>query len=340
MKVGDKTIVSFGRRVAVSWGIVLLFLPILYGSLAVGSVEIPVVDMLRIFLGQSPQDPTWTTIVLTFRLPKAVTAMVAGVALSVAGLQMQVLFGNPLAGPFVLGISSGASLGVALVVLVGQVGPWSRVLAASLGAALVLGLVMLMAGKVRNRERLLLLGLMFGYGVNALVTILLHFSSRERIQAYLTWTFGSFAGIPWERMPLFVGVVLLGLLLALGLAKSLNLLLLGDMAAIGLGLRLQRVQWLTLVSTAMLAGTVTAFCGPIAFLGVAVPHLARSLWNTSNLLRLLPGVMLLGAMLALLADWLAQVPGQDIVLPLNAVTAMVGAPIVTHAILQRGGNLG
>ena len=172
------------------------------------------------------------------------------------------------------------------------------------------------------------------------MTILLHFSSRERIQAYLTWTFGSFAGIPWERMTLFVGVVLLGLLLALGLAKSLSLLLLGDMAAIGLGLRLQQVQWLTLVSTAILAGTVTAFCGPIAFLGVAVPHLARSLWNTSNLLRLLPAVMLLGAMLALLADWLAQVPGQDIVLPLNAVMAMIGAPIVIHAILQRGGNLG
>ena len=335
-----KTIVSLGRRVGVSWSIVLLFLLILYGSLAMGSVEIPAGDLLRIFLGHPPQDPTWTTIVLSFRLPKAVTAMVAGLALSVAGLQMQVLFGNPLAGPFVLGISSGASLGVALVVLLGQVGPWSRVLAASLGAALVLGLVMLIAGKVRNRERLLLLGLMFGYGVNSLVTILLHFSSRERIQAYLTWTFGSFAGIPWERMTLFVGVVLLGLLLALGLAKSLSLLLLGDMAAIGLGLRLQQVQWLTLVSTAILAGTVTAFCGPIAFLGVAVPHLARSLWNTSNLLRLLPAVMLLGAMLALLADWLAQVPGQDIVLPLNAVMAMIGAPIVIHAILQRGGNLG
>ena len=160
-----KTIVSLGRRVGVSWSIVLLFLLILYGSLAMGSVEIPAGDLLRIFLGHPPQDPTWTTIVLSFRLPKAVTAMVAGLALSVAGLQMQVLFGNPLAGPFVLGISSGASLGVALVVLLGQVGPWSRVLAASLGAALVLGLVMLIAGKVRNRERLLLLGLMFGYGV-------------------------------------------------------------------------------------------------------------------------------------------------------------------------------
>jgi iron complex transport system permease protein len=321
-----------------SGGIFCLFLLILYVSLAVGSVEIPAGEMLRIFWGQPPQDPTWATIVLTFRLPKAVTAMVAGVALSVSGLQMQVLFGNPLAGPFVLGISSGASLGVALVVLLGQVGPWSRVLAASLGAAVVLGLVMLMARRVRSRERLLLLGLMFGYGVNALVTILLHFSSRERIQAYLTWTFGSFAGIPWQRMTLFVGMVLLGLLLAAGLAKSLNLLLLGDMTAIGLGLRLQRVQLLTLLSTAILAGTVTAFCGPIAFLGVAVPHLARSLWNTSNLLRLLPAVMLLGAMLALLADWMAQVPGQDIVLPLNAVTAMIGAPIVTHAILQRGSH--
>ncbi|KPQ39453.1 MAG: ABC-type B12 uptake system permease component BtuC [Phormidium sp. OSCR] len=329
---------SFGRRVGISWGVVLLFLLILYVSLAVGSVEIPAGEMLRIFWGQPPQDPTWATIVMTFRLPKAVTAMVAGVALSVSGLQMQVLFGNPLAGPFVLGISSGASLGVALVVLLGQVGPWSRVLAASLGAAVVLGLVMLMARRVRSRERLLLLGLMFGYGVNALVTILLHFSSRERIQAYLTWTFGSFAGIPWQRMTLFVGMVLLGLLLAAGLAKSLNLLLLGDMTAIGLGLRLQRVQLLTLLSTAILAGTVTAFCGPIAFLGVAVPHLARSLWNTSNVLRLLPAVMLLGAMLALLADWMAQVPGQDIVLPLNAVMAMIGAPIVTHAILQRGTN--
>ncbi len=323
------------RRFSIWWLFVGLFVVACGLNLSIGSVPIPLDEILKIVLGGEPETATWKTIVLTFRLPKLLTAIVAGTALSVAGLQMQTLFGNPLAGPFVLGISSGASLGVAIAVLVGSAGNWGRVLSASSGAAVVLGLIVIVAQQIRNRETLLLLGLMFGYAANALVTILLHFSSSERIQSYITWTFGSFGGVTWERMSVFGVTVFSGLGVAYLLAKPLNLLLLGEASARSLGLRVRELQFWTIASAAVLAGAVTAFCGPIAFLGVAVPHLSRALLKTSDTRHLLPAVTLLGATLAVLSDWVAQVPGTQTVLPLNAVTAMLGTPVVTHAILQR-----
>ncbi|OAB61046.1 iron ABC transporter [Leptolyngbya valderiana BDU 20041] len=323
------------RRFLVWWVLLGLFLLAVSLDLSVGSVSIPLKEIVTILLGGDPEVETWRAIVLTFRLPKAITAIVAGAALSVAGLQMQTLFGNPLAGPFVLGISSGASLGVALVVLVGSAGSWERMLSASGGAAVVLGLVVLTAQRVRNRETLLLLGLMFGYAANAIVTILLHFSSSEQMQSYITWTFGSFGGVTWDRMTPFVVTVCLGLLVAYLLAKPLNLLLLGETSARTLGLRMRWLQFWTITSAAVLAGSVTAFCGPIAFLGVAVPHLSRALLKTSDTRHLLLAVTVLGATLALYSDWVAQLPGRQVVLPLNAVTAALGTPVVTHAILQR-----
>lgn len=323
------------RPVALWWLLGGLLLAAIALNLCVGSVWIPLGDVLNILLGGEPERETWKTIVLTFRLPRVLTAILGGTALSASGLQMQTLFGNPLAGPFVLGISSGASLGVAIAVLNGQVSSWGRILAACGGAAAVLGLAIVTAQQIRSRETLLLLGLIFGYATSAAVTILLHFSALERVQSYLLWTFGSFGGVTWERLGILAGAVVVGLAIALFVGKSLNLLMLGETSARSLGLGVRWLQFWTICSAAVLAGAVTAFCGPIAFVGVAVPHLSRALLRTSDFRILLPGSMLVGATLALMSDWLAQLPGSSAVLPLNAVTAILGTPVVVQAVLQR-----
>ena len=324
-----------------------LLLVLFWLSIALGSVHIPLIEVLTILTGGEAQKATWATIVLKLRLPKALTAVLAGAALSVAGLQMQTLFRNPLAGPFVLGISSGASLGVALVVLgvgtsgasllagLGLLGDFGVALAASLGAALVLGLVLLVARQVNNSMTLLILGLMFGYATSALVSVLLYFSIAERIQAYISWTFGSFGSVTWSQMLVLAPTVSVALLMAHLSAKPLNALLLGETYARSMGLSVSRARLWIVTSASILAGVITAFCGPIAFLGVAVPHLCRSLFNTSEHRVLLPAVTLMGAILALVADLIAHMPGSSITLPLNAVTALIGAPVVTWVILRR-----
>lgn len=315
-------------------------------SIALGSVTIPVRDILTILAGGAPERATWTTIVLQFRLPKALTAVLAGAALGVGGLQMQTLFRNPLADPYVLGVSSGASLGVAIVVLAaGSVGgtllagagllsDLGLAAAASIGAAGILIGVVAVASRVRSSVTLLILGIMFGYAVSAAVSLLLYFSIPERIQAYLNWTFGSFGGVTWNQMRIFAPVVIGGLLLAGTLAKALNALLLGEAYAESMGIAIRRARLLIILSTALLSGAVTAFCGPIGFLGIAIPHLSRSLLGTSNHRLLLPGCMLSGAVAALLADILAQAPGNQVVLPLNAIMALIGAPVVVWVILR------
>jgi cobalamin transport system permease protein len=315
-------------------------------SLFVGSVRIPLKDILTILFGAAAEKETWTTIVLKFRLPKAVTAVLAGSALSVSGLQMQTMFRNPLAGPFVLGINSGASLGVALVVLaigatgssllagLGLLSDFGIVLAASLGAGLVLFLVLSVARRVETMT-LLILGLMFGYATSALVSVLLYFSIAERIQAYIAWTFGSFGGVTWRQMQVMAPVVLLGLAIAWLSAKPLNALLLGETYAHSMGLSVRRARFGVLASSSLMAGAITAFCGPIGFVGVAVPHLCRSLLSSSNHRLLIPATILMGGIVALAADLIAQLPGSQIRLPLNAVTALIGAPVVTWVILRR-----
>jgi len=316
-------------------------------SLAVGSIHIPIPDIITILLGGEPARTTWTTIVLDFRLPKALTALLAGAALGVSGLQMQTLFRNPLADPFVLGVSSGASLGVALVVLsigttgavllagLGLTSDLGLTVAAILGSSLALVIVLLVAARVQSVMTLLILGLMFGYGTGAIVSLLLYFSITERIQAYINWTFGSFAGVTWRQMPIFIPVILIGLATAFLLSKTLNAMLLGEGYARSMGLNVKRARLGLIASTALLAGTVTAFCGPIGFLGIAVPHLCRSILNTSDHRTLIPASILLGGILALIADLIAQVPGSQLVLPLNAITALIGAPVVIWVILRR-----
>jgi iron complex transport system permease protein len=316
-------------------------------SLAVGSVSIPLDQVITVLLGGEAERASWTNIVLRFRLPKATTAALAGAALGVGGLLMQTFFRNPLADPFVLGISSGASLGVALVVLsagtvggtllagFGLMGDLMLASAAALGAGVTMLVVILVAGRVQGGMTLLILGLIMGYLVSAAVSLLLYFAIPERIQAYISWTFGSFGGVTWEQMPILASGVLIGLILALGLTKSLNALLLGEGYARSLGMNVSLTRVAIVGATALLAGTVTAFCGPIGFVGIAVPHLCRSLFNTSDHRMLVPGTILMGAIVALVAALIAEVPGRNLILPLNAVTAAIGAPIVIAVILRR-----
>lgn len=317
-------------------------------SLSLGSVRIPLDQVLTIILGGQPTRATWTTIIYDFRLPKALTATLAGAALGVSGLQMQTLFRNPLADPYVLGVSSGASLGVALVVLtvgaanttllavVGLLGNLSLVAAACIGAGAVLALVLALAQRVQSSVTLLVLGLMIGYLTSAIVSLLLYFSIAERIHAYIAWSFGSFGGVTWSQLRVLTPVVVGGLLLAFTLTKALNALLLGEAYAQTMGLHIRRARMGVVAGSAILAGAVTAFCGPVGFLGIAVPHLCRALLRSADHRVLVPACTLLGATCALLADLAAQAPGSDAVLPLNAVTALIGAPVVVWVILRRG----
>ncbi len=328
-------------------GLGLLLLVAFVLSLSLGSVRIPFGDIVSVLFGGEGTRPAWTTIVYTIRLPKALTAVLAGAALSVSGLQMQTLFRNPLADPFVLGINAGASLGVAIVVLafgsvgsallagLGVLGDLSLAFAASLGAAVVLGSVLLISRKVQSVMTLLILGLMFGYATGAFVSVLLYFSIPEQIQAFIIWTFGSFGGVTWRQMVVLAPAIALGLIFAFLMVKPLNALLLGENYARSMGVPVQRVRIWTLSGASILAGVTTAFCGPIAFLGLAVPHLCRSLLNTSDHRLLMPAVTLLGATIALLADLIARLPGSQATLPLNAVTSLVGAPVVIWVILRR-----
>jgi iron complex transport system permease protein len=324
-------------------------------SLTLGSVSIPVQEIITVLTGGEPTRASWRSIVLNHRLPKALTASLAGAALAVAGLQMQTLFRNPLAGPFVLGINSGASLGVALVVLtvgvaqgsalsllasLGLAGNLGVVFAASMGSALVMGLVLLIARHVRGTVTLLILGMMIGYATGAIVSVLLYFSIAEFIQVYINWTFGSFSGVTWAKMEVFAPAIITGIAIAYVLAKPLNALLLGESYARSMGLHIRRTRFWIIASASVLAGAVTAFCGPIGFIGIAVPHLCRSLFNTSDHRILMPTVTLMGAVLALITDLIAQMPGSQTVLPLNAVTSLIGAPIVIWVILRQQSSNG
>jgi iron complex transport system permease protein len=316
-------------------------------NLAFGSVRIPLPEVIAVLAGQEASKESWTYIILSFRLPKACTALLAGAALAVSGLQMQTLFRNPLADPYILGVSAGASLGVALVVLasgaatgflssVGLVGDLSLIGAAVVGAGGVSALVMVVARRLQQAMTLLILGLMMSYATAALVSILIYFSVPEQIQAYITWTFGSFGGGTHRQLLLLAPLIGAGLLLAGLLVKPLNALLLGEHYARSMGVNVGRVRFWMIAGTSLLAGVVTAFCGPIGFLGVAVPHLCRALLHSSDHRLLVPATLLLGATIALLADLVAGLPGSSTVLPLNAVTALLGAPVVVWIILGRG----
>lgn len=317
--------------------VTLLFLT----SLAVGSVAIPYREVLTILTGGEASRGTWETIVRDIRMPKAFTASLAGAGLAVSGLIMQTLFRNPLAGPSVLGIDAGASLGVAFVLLVADAGglgidAFGRVGAAGVGAAVVVAAILLAAERIRDNVTLLILGIMFGYVATAIVTVLMQYSGAEQMQQYLLWTFASFSS-PIHQVPILGGFVTLGIFLAFLSAKSLNALLLGDTYARSLGVRIRWVRLQLLIASSLLVGAITAFCGPILFLGIAVPHLARGLVRTADHRVLLPTTLLSGAALALLADLLTLAPGSrdHQTLPINAILSLVGAPVVVWVILKQ-----
>jgi iron complex transport system permease protein len=313
-------------------------------NIGLGSVSIPYSDIVSILFGDEVKS-SWHQIIWQFRVPKAITALLVGIGLSVGGLQMQTLFRNPLAGPFVLGISSGASLGVALVIFSFSIlgislsqftgGSWLMIIAATGGASLVLIVVLLAAQRVKDSMSLLIIGLMFGSITGALVSVMQFFSSDEQIQMFLIWTFGSLGGLSWTELYVLASIIIVGLLLNLFLLKPLNALLLGEHYANSMGINLKLTRWLIIISTSLLAGSITAFCGPIAFVGLAVPHLGRLLMNTSNHTRLLPAVIWIGAIVMLICDIIAQLPGNEQVLPINAMTSLVGAPVVIWIIVRK-----
>lgn len=324
-------------------------------SIALGSVTIPLDQVLAILFGGDGERASWSVIVGEVRLPRAITALFAGAALGVAGLQMQTLLRNPLADPFVLGITSGASLGVALVVLgagtsatalfgtsLGLGGDALIATAAIIGALAALAPVLAISARVNNPATVLIVGLMFGYAVQAFVTFLVVGTSFEQLQRWISWGFGSFTGVTWPQLWLFAPLLSVGIGLVVISTKQLNALLLGESYAQSMGLNARRMRFLILAGASVLAGVVTAFCGPIAFLGVAVPHIARALTGTSDHRVLVPAVILAGGALALFAQIVALIVGQGGMLPLNAVTSIIGAPIVVLVVLRsrRGAFVG
>ena len=345
-----------GREAAAR--ITLLFLllagllaALLAAALSVGSAPIPVWDAALSLLGRPLADPVWEGILWQIRLPRCLAALLAGSSLALSGLLMQTLFRNPLAGPYSLGISSGAALGAALVIMAGAAAPSLAsaagpaanlgVAGASMaGAAAVMALVLAVSRRIRENSTLLILGLMFGQIAGGLVSLLQAFSPAEQIRAFTFWSFGSFAGVTWGQMPILAGAFALGLVAAGACVKPLNALLLGENYARSLGVSLDRTRVLLLAGASALAGCVTAFCGPVAFLGLAVPHICRGLFRTADHRVLVPASVLLGAALALGSDIAAGMPGSDRALPLNAVTALIGAPVVIRVILKsrRGGG--
>lgn len=309
-------------------------------AISVGSVAVPLADTVRVLLGIGPRDPRWTVVIETVRLPRAATAALAGAALGVAGLQMQTLFRNPLADPFSLGVSSGASLGVSLTMVgtggfaagLATGGRLGVVAAAAAGAAVVLTGILMLARVVRTPVTLLVIGVMVGSAVAALVSLLLTWTDPQRVQQFISWGLGSFSGTTNADLAVFGGVTAAGLLVAALSAKPLNALLLGENYARTMGLDVRRARIITLLSASLLAGGVTAFCGPIGFLGIAVPHVARRLLGTSDHRVLLPATMLAGALTALLCAVASQTPGG--VLPINVITSLAGAPVVIVILLR------
>ena len=316
-------------------------------NLLVGSVAIPAASTWKILAGAEGVDPIWQNIILKSRLPQAFTALMAGAGLSVAGLQMQTVFRNPLAGPSVLGVSSGASLGVAFVVLlsgrlagvalssIGYMGEVAMTIAAVIGALAVMLLIMYVSQKVPGNVTLLIIGVMIGYVATAIIGVLKFFSAEEDVRAYVVWGLGSFALVSGGQVATFVIIMAVLLPLSLLLVKTLNLLLLGDGYARNLGLNVRKARMAVIASAGILVAIVTAYCGPISFLGLAVPHLCRGIFRTSDHRTLMPASMLAGASLALLCNLIARMPGFEGALPVNSVTALIGAPVVAAVLFKR-----
>jgi iron complex transport system permease protein len=337
------------RSVLVISGLAAVTVAGLVLAVAIGPVTVPLDDTVAVLFGGTPDDPRSSVLIGTVRVPRALTAAVAGAALGVAGLQLQTLFRNPLADPFVLGVSSGASLGVALTVMsvgsagaagglftggLGFTGRVGTVTAGAAGAGVVLGVVALLSRWVRSAVTLLIIGVMIGSLATALVSLLLTWADPQRAQQFIAWGLGSFAGTTWPDLVVLTPVAALGLLMALASVKSLNALLLGENYARSMGLTVRWARLTILLSSSVLAGVITAFCGPVAFIGMAVPHLARLLVGTSDHRVLLPTTLLAGASVALACTVASHLPGTGATVPLNVITSLIGAPVVIIVLLR------
>lgn len=326
---------------ALSFSICLLLML----NLLVGSVSIPAREVLAILSGQDVGKPTWQFIILQSRLPQALTALLCGAALSTSGLLLQTSFQNPLAGPSIFGINSGAALGVALVMLLlgGSVstalfsvgGAWAVLLAAFVGAMAVTGIIFMFAQWVKSSVMLLIIGMMIGYLASSAIALLNFFATQEGVKSFTMWGMGNFGGVSLSQLPMFTGAVVAGLVGSVLLIKPLNALLLGETYARNLGVNVRTVRSWLLVITGWLTAVTTAYCGPVAFIGLAVPHLARLVMGTDNHLQLLPVTMTMGASTALLCQLVCVLPGSQGILPLNAVTPLIGAPVIIYIIWKR-----
>lgn len=338
---------SRNTRIALMLLLIVSIIVFFVLNLLLGTVKIPVGDVIDILIGAKSDNRIWTNIVIKSRLPQSLTAMMAGAGLGVSGLLMQTVFRNPLAGPSVLGISSGASLGVACVVLLsgsiggvalsklGVIGEVTITLSAIIGSLLIMALIAFVAQKVRGNVTLLIMGVMIGYIANAIIGVLKFFSAEEDIRAYVIWGLGSFSRVSGGQTWVFIVLMLIILPSAFFLIKTLNLLLLGDSYARNLGLNIKRARLLVIGCSGILVAVVTAYCGPIVFLGLAVPHICRGLFHTSNHATILPASLLGGASLALLCNLIARLPGFEGALPVNSVTALVGAPVVMWVLFNK-----
>ena len=314
-------------------------------NISLGSVAIPFMDTLKSIFNEPVSNETWGYIIWNYRIPKALTAVLVGSGLALSGLLMQTLFRNPLAGPFVLGISSGASLGAALLIMgssffsglftFGFVNDVSLAVVSSLGSFIVLLAVMAVASKVKDTMALLIIGLMFGSITAAVVSVLSYFTNAEKLQQYIYWSFGSLGNLSWSQLGLLFAILTIGVLLSIAAIKSLNAMLLGENYARSLGVDIVKKRFLIILATGLLAGGITAFAGPIAFVGLAVPHLTRQIFNTTDHKILVPAVLLYGAILMLVCDTIAQLPTSANVLPINAITSIIGAPVVIWLLVRK-----
>jgi iron complex transport system permease protein len=324
---------------SLSFLLILLFI----ADIVMGSVVIPLRQLFEALFSTSGSTETVSTILFDFRIPKAITAIVAGIALSISGLQMQTVFRNPLAGPYVLGISAGASLAVALfamgfpVLLAGGfpwAGTWSVALVAWMGSFLVMFLVLGVSTRVNDNMTLLILGMLFTGGVSAVVTILQYYSSESLLKAFMVWTMGSLGTVTHRQLWVVVPAILVGVMIAFLKLKDLNAYLLGETYARALGVNIRTSRLVIFSGASLMAGTITAFCGPIGFIGIAVPHLSRVLFRSADHRILIPATVIIGADVMLLSDIIAQLPGLQTTLPINSVTALLGIPVVIWMIIR------
>jgi iron complex transport system permease protein len=339
---------DFGRLFSRKKNFILLLLASLlmiffFLDIFLGSVILKPSDIISVFSGHS--ETNVETIILKFRLPKAITALFVGIALSLSGLQMQTIFRNPMAGPYVLGVSSGASLGVAIVILgfsnsfhlagINSFSSWILVISAWTGAAAVMLIIMSISAKIKDILIILIIGIMIASGLSAVVSIMQYFSSETMLKSYVLWTMGSLGNLSADQLKVLVISVSSGIVLSLFSIKMLNALLLGETYAASIGLNIKFARFMIFACTSILAGSVTAFCGPIGFIGIAVPHIVRNIFRTSDLRVLVPGSIIVGGTLMLASDIISQLPGTGKVLPVNSVTSLIGIPVVIWVILKQ-----